>query len=114
MIEQTEYTATKQLDLLFDYGQHAKATRRQAVNAKRQPLIEATLNAVRSCGPRGATRDELAIALDRPVQSVCRPVLDLLRDGSIVEPGDMRKTRYGKFAAVVVDARYAPDGGKAS
>lgn len=113
MIGHTEFTATKQLDLLLDYGQHSKATRRQALNAKREPLIEAILNAVRSCGERGATRDEIAITLNRPIQSVCRPVLDLLRDGAIVELGVMRKTRYGKFAAVVVDARYSPNGGNA-
>jgi hypothetical protein len=114
MIEQTEYTATKQLDLLFDYGQHAKATRRRALKAKREPLIEKTLNAVRSCGERGATRDELAIMLDRGVQSVCQPVLNLLRDGAIVETAECRPTRWGKPAAVIVDARYAPKGGNAS
>jgi len=104
MIEQTEFTATKQLDLLYDYGQHSKATRRQAATAKRQPLIEIILNFVRSCGPRGATRDEIAIAIDRPVQSVCRPALALLNDGALIETAECRLTQWGKPAAVVVYA----------
>ena len=105
MIEKTEYTATKQLDLLYDYGQHARATRSQAATAKRQPLIETVLKLVRSCGTRGATRDEIAIAIERPVQSVCRPVLDLLNDGAIIETAECRPTRWGKLASVVVDAQ---------
>lgn len=114
MIEKTEYTATKQLDLLPDYGQHARKTRREAATSKRPPLIEIILNLVRNCGTRGATRDEIAIAIERPVQSVCGPVLVLLNDGAIVETAVCRPTRWGKPAAVVVDVQYSPSGVKAS
>jgi len=115
MIDQSECTATKQLDLLYDYGQHSKATRRQAATAKRKPLIEIVLNFVRSCGTRGATRDEIAIAIERPVQSVCSPVLALLNDGAFIETAECRPTQWGKLAAVVVDAQqHFPKGAKAS
>lgn len=103
-------TKGKQIDLLEDYGQHGRETRKLAMQ-NREPLIEKILLSIRNAGAYGRTRDELAFILARPIQSICRPVLDLLRDEAIIETAIVRKTRWGRFAAVLVD-RDAASGGK--
>jgi len=59
---------------------------------------------VLSRGPRGATRDEISIALQLPIQSVCHPVNYLLHAGVLIETNRTRLTRYGSPAAVLVRA----------
>lgn len=97
-------TRGKQIDLIEDYGQHSRATREAALKSKRQPNIERVLMAIRESGERGLTRDEIAMQLGIPVQSVCSPVLSLLRDQAIHETKDLRKTRWGAFATVLKEA----------
>jgi hypothetical protein len=100
-------TTGKQLDLLSDYGQHSRATRREALMATRSPMLEAVLNYVRKCGAAGATRDEIAMHLDRPVQSITRPVFDLRNDQAIVETPARRPTRWGRLAVVCIAREYS-------
>jgi hypothetical protein len=97
-------TQGKQLDLLDDYGQHSRATQKAAAKLKRTPNIERVLLAIRDSGARGLTRDEIAMKLAIPVQSVCSPVLSLLRDQAIEETKELRKTRWGAFATVLKEA----------
>lgn len=47
------------------------------------------------------SRQEIADLIGLGVQSVCRPVLELLGTGQIVETGAFRSTRYGGEAALV-------------
>jgi len=56
-------------------------------------------------GDRGATRDELSLVLELPIQSICSPVRVLLEAGVIVETHDTRPTRYGSPAAVLIARR---------
>jgi hypothetical protein len=104
-------TRGKQIDLIEDYGQHGRETRKLAMQ-NREPLIEKILISIRNAGEYGRTRDELAFILSRPIQSICRPVLDLLRDEAIIETAIVRKTRWGRFAAVLVEREHTPPGGK--
>jgi hypothetical protein len=96
----------EQLDLL-DHGCHAGQTRaesaRQAAphgHARRDAMERHIVTA----GSHGATRDELAIALDLPVQSITGPVSELLAAGRIKENGRKRPTRYGRPAAVLISS----------
>lgn len=100
----------RQRDLFADYGQHARATRRESVKAHRRPMLADIIEHLRSCGTAGATRYEIADAIDRPIQSVCRPCLAILNDQSAVETGERRKTRWGRWAAVMVAREYLRDG----
>jgi hypothetical protein len=68
----------RQPDLFPAFGSPSHATRCEAMKAKRLPLLETMLAELRRCGRHGATRYELASALERPIQSICRPALDLL------------------------------------
>jgi len=93
-----------QLDL-FDYGRHAAETRAIAAAAAidngptRREQIAAY---VAGCGRNGATRQEIADALALPIQSVCGPVLAMLRSGRLIETDRRRDTKNGKPAAVVI------------
>lgn len=49
----------------------------------------------------GATRDEISIALELPIQSTTGPVKQLLDLGVLYESGETRDTRYGSPAAVL-------------
>ena len=91
----------------IDTGRHSRATRREALKAERSPMLERVLEYVRSCKWRGATRDEIAIHCERPVQSITRPVLDLINDQSIVETKNRRPTRWGRSAVVIVAAEWS-------
>lgn len=95
-------TTGKQLDLLSDHGQHSRATSREAMTRSRSPMLELILEYVRSRTWQGATRDEIAVHLNRPIQSICSPVLALLQDHAIVETKERRLTRYGSPAVVCV------------
>jgi hypothetical protein len=50
---------------------------------------------------RDLNRQEIADLLGKGIQSVCGPVLELLRSGQLVETGGYRKTRYGGDASLV-------------
>jgi len=56
----------------------------------------------------GATRDEIADALNLPVSTVCGRVSELLdpRWPDVAETNQRRLTRYGKSAVVVVSAKH--------
>lgn len=60
------------------------------------------LDAVRRAGSAGMTRDELAVALTLPIQSVTSPVRQLLDAGELRELEITRPTRWGHAAAVLV------------
>lgn len=53
-------------------------------------------------GSRGATRDEIAAALELPSNSVTPRVLELIRKGHLQETDRRRPTRYGRAAVVMV------------
>mgnify|MGYP000417393820 CR=1 FL=1 len=46
-------------------------------------------------------RQEIADLLGKGIQSVCRPVLELLQSGQLIETGGFRRTRYGGDASLV-------------
>ena len=56
---------------------------------------------LRDLGSTGATRHELAIALNRPLSSMCARVHEMEEAGIVVETGETRETQYGKPATVV-------------
>ena len=82
--------------------QTSRDAHRAAVALPRRVLIA---NHVRACGCRGATRDEIAVALSLPIQSVTGPVRRLLDSRELHENGLTRLTRYGSPAAVLVAQR---------
>ncbi|MDV6030380.1 MAG: hypothetical protein F9B45_09790 [Phycisphaera sp. RhM] len=95
---------------LLDHGQHAKATRAAASAAampKAPSRQEQVLTFLRSRGPTGATRHEIADAMNWPLSSVCGPALAILRDGLAVENGERRQTQFGSQAAVIIAAEVA-------
>lgn len=59
------------------------------------------LEAFEVAGASGLTREEAAAKTVLPLQSVCRPILDLERAGVLVETERKRPTRYGKTAVVL-------------
>lgn len=60
------------------------------------------LEAFEAAGALGLTREEAAAKAAIPLQSACRPVLDLEREGLLIETTRKRPTRYGKTAVVLV------------
>ena len=96
-----------QQQCLFDVGVHSKATRAISYanaiekGASRRARI---FEFVRSQDAHGGTRQEIADALELPIQSVCGPVLALLRSGRLIETPSRRDTKHGKPAVVIVAA----------
>ena len=97
---------------LIEFPDGPRKPRRKSTNArsaaikyarpalsKRQALI---LRFVVSKGDFGVTREEISTATGIPLQSVCDPVLQLLRQGLIRENGKTRKTSSGSQAAILV------------
>ncbi len=60
------------------------------------------LNYVRSCGQRGATREQLSLELGIAIQSICPAVRALLDEGHIVETAESRPTKQHAAAAVLI------------
>jgi predicted Rossmann fold nucleotide-binding protein DprA/Smf involved in DNA uptake len=90
---------------LFDWGATARATRAAAFDAskpKANERHERVFAYVASCGERGATREEVANSTGIKLQSVCSPVLALLREGRLREDGRTRLTSSGSKAAVFI------------
>lgn len=56
---------------------------------------------LRELGATGATRHELAIALNRPISSMCARVHEMEDVGIVVETGETRLTQYGHPATVI-------------
>ena len=63
---------------------------------------KAVLDYVRSRGTVGATRDEIAVALDYLTASTTSLVCGLIKSGMLVETGASRLTRAKVKAAVLV------------
>lgn len=57
---------------------------------------------VASCGRYGATREDIAEALDLPIQTVCPLVKSMQVSGRLVSTSRKRSTRNGRPAAVLV------------
>ena len=70
------------------------------------PRIIAIVSHVKKCGTDGCTRDQLASENDCPLQSACRPILELIRAGVFREQG-YRSTRLGKPARVFIHGDFA-------
>lgn len=90
--------------------QAGSATSREAAirAVPRQPGRRArVMEYVAAQGSLGATRDELSVALDAPVQCLCSAVRQLLDSGDIVETKQTRLTRLGSPAAVLIARRGA-------
>jgi len=58
------------------------------------------LRSLRRMGPGGATREEIADDINRPIQSVCGRVHELVALGLVEETEDRRLTKYGHAAKV--------------
>jgi hypothetical protein len=71
---------------------------RKRSKGQRASIIEA----FEAAGARGLTREEVAAKAAIPLQSACRPVRDLEREGLLIETTKKRPTRYGKTAVVLV------------
>lgn len=90
---------------LFNYGQHAAATRAEAYQ-NALPLLPGRkaryLQALIAAGRRGLTREEGGNALGVPQNCINSAALAILRDGLAVETGERRPTKMGATAAVMV------------
>lgn len=97
------------LPVLPPHHAHVETSRAAAEDAApRQPGRRARMAAyVASCGPYGATRDDIAAALELPIQSVTGPVRELLDAGEVHETARSRPTRLGAAARVLVAPLYA-------
>jgi hypothetical protein len=62
------------------------------------------LDAIVAAGEDGHTRDELSITLRLPINSVLPRVVELKRDGFVVESSKTRTTSTGSRATVLVVA----------
>lgn len=100
---------------LFDTGKESASTRSAAAAEalRRSPTRQAAIERfIIQRGQRGALRDEIAAELQMPIQSVCDPVLALIRAGRIVETQRHRLTRTGAKAVVLVAASYQSEAGQ--
>ncbi|WP_430451684.1 hypothetical protein [Rhodopirellula europaea] len=104
------YSQASQNLPLFDFGATAAETKAAAAKAakpKRKVRSVVALERLQRAGADGLTRDELAAAMDLPIQSVCSVALQILRSGDAVEDGRKRKTACGHDAAVIVLKEFA-------
>ena len=96
-------TAT-QLDLM-DHGRYSHRTRAVAAASanRRTPTRRDEIELfVAGRGNHGATRQEIANALEIGIQSVCGPVCSLIESGRLVETSRKRANPTGSAAAVIV------------
>lgn len=102
----------KQLDLPYvDTDRNAVETRKAALKRQRSPRLLRIVELVRDSRHVGMTRDEISIALDRPVHCICDACQALLKDGQLVETAARRETRCGSPAAVIVHRDFRAEGG---
>lgn len=92
---------------LIETGQTARKASVDALRKNRPPLLLEIIAWTESRGQYGGTRDEAATALKRPLQSVCRPILNLLQDGELVDTKTRRQTQWGREATVFVHRSFA-------
>ena len=97
------------------FGADAASTKTRAITAanaiatgpsRRQQIVDH----VGRCGGHGATRDEIAEAIGRPVHTITGPVMALVRSGRLVSTPQTRLTRYGFPAVVLVAAKRRAEG----
>jgi hypothetical protein len=99
----------KEQGYLLETGQTARRASVDALRAKRQPLILEITSWAQGRGRYGGTRDEASLELKRPLQSVCRPIRDLLQDGELVDTKTRRQTQWGREATVFVHRSFADE-----
>jgi len=99
----------KQQPALIEAGQAARQASKDALRAKRKPLLLEIAAWSKSRGQYGGTRDEFSAFSGRPMQSVCSPILHLLQDGELVDTKVRRQTRWGREATVFVHRDYAAE-----
>ena len=95
---------------LFDTGAAAAQSRAAAyakVARNQSDRREDILRLIREAGQAGATRAELSTKLHCQQSSICRPILDLLASGDLVELSDKRTSQYGGAGVVIVLAEFA-------
>lgn len=93
-----------QLVFQFAKSARARAFARSGTDSKTQSDVLTLL-----AKQPALSLQEIAVCLGLGVQSICRPVLELLRAGKIVETCHSRITRYGGFASLVaVPAKKRP------
>jgi hypothetical protein len=68
----------------------------------RQRAREEIVAYIKGCGLDGAITDEVADALDLVSQSASARMSELKALGTIIDSGQRRRTRNGKFARVMV------------
>jgi len=83
-------------------GCHSRQTQRIAVKACGDSTRQTTIRRLVANALNGLTRQEIADALDVPVNHITKPVFDLVVSGDLVESAETRITRWGKRAAVLV------------
>jgi hypothetical protein len=89
----------------FDFtGCHGRQTRNDALKTCRVSKRQAAIRSMVANAPNGMTRQEIADALDVPVNHITKPVFDLVVTGELVETAQTRLSRWGKHAAVLVSS----------
>jgi hypothetical protein len=87
----------------FDFtGCHSRQTRSDALKTCHLSKRQAAIRSMVANAPNGMTRQEIADALQVPVNHITRPVLDLVVTGQLMETAQTRLTRWGKHACVLV------------
>ena len=87
----------------FDFtGCHSRQTRDNALKTCHVSKRQDSIRSMVANAPNGMTRQEIADALDVPVNHITRPVLDLVVAGQLMETAQTRLTRWGKPACVLV------------
>ncbi len=83
----------------------------QAIDPVAKTIAQRILRFVEERGWKGATRDEIVVALAVPIPTVCARCNELLRANRLQEvTGRDRLTTAGRRAAVLVAVRHERDG----
>jgi hypothetical protein len=86
----------------FDFtGCHSRQTQSIALKTCSASKRQAAIRQLVANAPNGMTRQELADALDVPVNHITKPVFDLVVSGYLIETAQTRLTRWGKRACVL-------------
>jgi hypothetical protein len=89
----------------FDFtGCHSRQTRSDALKTCHVSKRQAAIRSMVASAPNGMTRQEIADALEVPVNHITRPVLDLVVTGELVETVQTRLSRWGRHGAVLVSS----------
>jgi hypothetical protein len=83
-------------------GYHSRQTQRASVRTLGASKRQESIRKLVANAPNGLTRQEIADALEVPVNHITKPVLDLVVAGDLVETAETRLTRWGKRAVVLV------------